>query len=196
MGHRQRDPLPDGRKRAVIEGVEPEIDAGRFPAKRTIGDTVIVEADIFTDGHDAISAVLLHRTLDADEWIESPMHPLTNDRWAGEFAAAQLGQYIFTVEAWVDAFKTWQRDLLKRIQASQDTNVDYLIGAELVESAAARASAADAAWLNETARTLRAGDRERSSAAARAEMLTIMMSRYPDRHLAIESARRVLVTPG
>ena len=52
----------DGRKRVVIEGITPEVDGGRFPAKRTVGDQVRVEADIFTDGHDAIAASLLaHR---------------------------------------------------------------------------------------------------------------------------------------
>ncbi len=50
----------EGRGRVIIEGVSPEVDAGRFPAKRTVGDLVEVEADIFTDGHDAISAVLLY----------------------------------------------------------------------------------------------------------------------------------------
>ena len=197
MSQRRNDPLPDGRKRAVIEGVEPEIDAGRFPAKRTIGDTVVVEADIFTDGHDALSAVLLHRKLDATTWTESAMRPLVNDRWAGDFPAAELGQYVFAIEAWVDSFKTWQRDLVKRVQASQDTSVDYLIGADLIESAATRAAGADAAWLNETAKTLRSGDRERSSAAARAEMLTMMMNRYPDRGLSTRYERelRIIVDP-
>lgn len=51
----------EGRQRAVIEGVKPEIDGGRFPAKRTVGETVVVEADIFTDGHDELSAVLRYR---------------------------------------------------------------------------------------------------------------------------------------
>ena len=46
----------------MIEGITPEVDGGRFPAKRTVGDEVRVEADIFTDGHDAIAASLIaHR---------------------------------------------------------------------------------------------------------------------------------------
>jgi starch synthase (maltosyl-transferring) len=197
MAPLENDPDINGRRRAVIQGVEPEIDAGRFPAKRTIGDTVVVEADIFTDGHDALSAVLQYRKLDAGSWTETAMRPLVNDRWCGEFAAAELGQYVFTVEAWVDAFKTWQRDLAKRVQASQDTAVDYLIGAELIEGAASRASAADGAWLTETARTLRGADRQQSSAAARTEMLTVMMARYPDRRFAAvyQHELRVIVDP-
>ena len=56
------EPLPqDGRRRAVIEAVTPQVDGGRFPAKRVIGDTVFVEADVFADGHDEVVAILRHR---------------------------------------------------------------------------------------------------------------------------------------
>jgi starch synthase (maltosyl-transferring) len=51
-----------GTQRVIIEGVQPEIDGGRYPIKRTVGERVEVEADIFTDGHDVLSAVLLHRS--------------------------------------------------------------------------------------------------------------------------------------
>ena len=51
----------DGRKRVIIEDLTPQVDCGRFPAKRTVGDQVRVEADVFTDGHDAIAASLLAR---------------------------------------------------------------------------------------------------------------------------------------
>ncbi|MBI3325166.1 MAG: DUF3416 domain-containing protein, partial [Nitrospinae bacterium] len=45
------------RSRVVIENVKPEIDAGRFPIKRTLGESVFVEADMFVDGHEALSCV-------------------------------------------------------------------------------------------------------------------------------------------
>ena len=49
----------DGRRRVVIEAVSPEVDAGRFPAKRAIGETVTVEADVFASVHG--EAVLVSR---------------------------------------------------------------------------------------------------------------------------------------
>ena len=58
----------DGRNRAVIERVRPCVDAGRFPIKRTVGGTVIVEADIFTDGHDKICAMLRYARGDGPDW--------------------------------------------------------------------------------------------------------------------------------
>ena len=108
----------EGRRRVLIEGVTPEVDAGRFPAKRTVSDLVRVEADIFTDGHDFISAVLLFRPEDSADWTETPMQPLVNDRWFAGFPVTKLGRYRYTIHAWVDHWETWRRDLLKRIAAN------------------------------------------------------------------------------
>ena len=77
---------PDaGRRRVIIEGIQPAIDAGRFPIKRTVGEQVVVEADIFTDGHDLLSAVLCYRWARDPVWTEVAMAPLGNDRWQGRF---------------------------------------------------------------------------------------------------------------
>src|ERR1700756_948908 len=129
----------DGRTRVIIEGISPQVDCGRFPAKRTVGDEVRVEADVFTDGHDAISASLLAHREGSDDWTEIRMKPLVNDRWEAAFHVSELGRYGFKVQAWVDHFETWRRDLLKRIKAESDTLVDYLIGADLIAEAADRA---------------------------------------------------------
>src|ERR1017187_3772366 len=147
----------DGRKRVIIEGISPVVDGGRFPAKRTVGDLVHVEADIFTDGHDAIAASLLAHRVGSESWTEIPMQALVNDRWTAAFRVGEVGRYGFKVQGWVDHFETWRRDLLKRIAADTDAPVDYLIGAELVAAAATRATGADHGWLNERAAVLRAG---------------------------------------
>src|SRR6201998_2516082 len=149
--------ITDGRRRVVIEAITPAVDCGRFPAKRTVGDQVRVEADIFTDGHDAIAALLLAHREGSDEWTEIPMRPLVNDRWEAAFRVSELGRYGYRVQGWVDHFETWRRDLLKRIKAESDAAVDYLIGADLVDHAAERAFGGDAAWLNERATVLRFG---------------------------------------
>ena len=47
--------------RVVIERVEPELDGGRYPIKRVVGDVVEVEADVFCDGHDRIAAAIKYR---------------------------------------------------------------------------------------------------------------------------------------
>ena len=51
-----------GRRRVIIEQVEPQVNNGRFPIKRTVGETVTVDADVFTDGPDRIHCKLLYRS--------------------------------------------------------------------------------------------------------------------------------------
>src|SRR3954462_5454509 len=115
---------PNGRMRVVIEGVDPEIDCGRFAIKRVVGDRVTVEADVFTDGHDALSVVLRHRREDASDWQETPMQALVNDRWRAAFSVSQIGEYRYTLQAWIDPFKSWQQSLLKKIAAGQEIGLD------------------------------------------------------------------------
>jgi len=99
------------RKRVIIEGVRPEIDGGRFPAKRSVGEYVRVEADIVADGHEVITAQLLFRREQDPDWQIIPMNPIANDRWGADFSVLELGRYVYALQAWVDHFQTWQRDL-------------------------------------------------------------------------------------
>jgi starch synthase (maltosyl-transferring) len=172
----------EGRKRVVIEAVTPEVDCGRFPIKRVRSEKIIVEADVFTDGHDLLSCVLSYRKGDAGSWTEVRMAPLGSDRWRGEFAVSDIGVYQYTVTAWVDRFMTWRRDLVKRIEAQQDVRLELLVGAELVQQAAKRASGAAAEQLRAWSRTLSAevqGNAETIQLALD-EDLALQMTRFPD----------------
>jgi starch synthase (maltosyl-transferring) len=131
----------------VIEALSPEIDGGRFPIKRTPGDAVIVEADIFADGHDQVAAVLRHRRDDptsADaRWHETPMQPLGNDRWRAAFAVDHIGWFQYEIEAWVDAFASWRHGLGRWVKAGQDVTSELLDGAAMIRLAATRAARED-----------------------------------------------------
>jgi len=174
----------DGRKRVIIEGVTPEVDGGRFPIKRTVGETVIVEADMFTDGHDAITGVLLYRNQGDRKWNEIPMRPLINDRWQGEFTVGEPGTAAYTLSAWVDHFKTWLHDLKRRTQI-RDIEIALLSGAELVEDASRRAAKADARKLLGWAKTLReeGGPESKRQKVLEGDLAEIMQ-RCPDRRFA------------
>src|SRR5437867_11794722 len=78
----------DARRRVVIERVEPEIDCGRYPIKRVVGEAVAVEADVFADGHDELGGVVLHRPQGERRWCRAPMRMVVTDRWRGEFHVA------------------------------------------------------------------------------------------------------------
>ena len=125
----------EAEKRIVIEGVDPEIDGGRFPIKRVVGDKIVVEADIFADGHDVLSAVLLYRNENDQNWVEAPLELIVNDRWRSSFIVTELGRYQYTFITWVDHFKTWQQKLAKKFEASQELSIDFLEGAQLIEEA-------------------------------------------------------------
>jgi starch synthase (maltosyl-transferring) len=144
----------------VIERVEPEVDGGRFPIKRTVGEEVRVRADIYADGHDLLGAMLLYRTAGESAWVEAPMRMVNNDRWGARFRVETLGRYVYTIVAWVDAFRTWSADLQKRAAAGQDIAVDMLIGADIVRAAAGRASGSDAKKLAEAAARLKKSAKE------------------------------------
>src|SRR5258708_33996923 len=131
-----------GRQRVVIDRVRPEIDGGRFAIKRTAGEKVRVEADVFTDGHDALGCLLLYRDERTAAWSEVAMAALGNDRWRGELTVSSVGRWRYTVTAWVDPWKTWRRDLRKRLDARQDVSLDLLAGAALIQAAAERVRAA------------------------------------------------------
>ncbi len=176
--------LDQGRSRVAIENVKPEIDCGRFPAKRTVGEPMSVEADIFADGHDALSALLLYRKEGVSRWTEIPMQPLVNDRWRGAFDIQEIGDHYYTVQAWVDRFKTWRQGLAKKVEAGQDVALELLAGAELIELAAKRAAGEDRKSLNHFSAILR-GDPSAAIQSGLDEALAILMEKYPDRRWAV-----------
>ena len=184
---RTKSDKPSGRlRRVVIEHVRPEVDGGNFPIKRTVGELVQVTADIHTDGHDVLTAEVLHRRASQADWQGVEMRPLGNDRWAAEFRVDAQEPQIYTVRAWPDAFKSWTRDLTKRKGAGQDLSLEFLIGAELVSAAGARATGADARQLNDAAERLRLKHSSSKDGEVRFELaegkeLAALMARYPDR---------------
>lgn len=145
---------PDRRVRArrmehiVIECVTPELDGGRHPVKRVVGDTVWVGADIIKEGHDQLAAHAIYRGPGDDEWSTVPLeYDFDSDRWYGAFPVDRIGRWIFTVEAWTDRFVTWRSELKKKIDAGHQLHTELAEGAELIRaasrttrSAAARAS--------------------------------------------------------
>ncbi len=168
--------------RVVIEGVHPEVDSGRFPIKRTEGEGVVVQADVFAEGHDKIAAIVKYRPVGASAWREAPLEPLGNDRWKGRFVVDRKGRWEYTVEGWVDHFATWFDEVFKKNEAGLNLQSELLEGARLVEEAAARSTGEDAAWLAQQAAVLKS-DRpqpERVSAALDHD-LTEKMRAYPDR---------------
>ncbi len=101
----------------VIENIEPLIDCGRYPIKRIMGEDLVVEADIFKDGHDVVAAVLKWRVVGKRAWRQTPMVFVDNDRWRGVCTLYDEAIHEYTVEAWTDTFRSWQQELAKKFEA-------------------------------------------------------------------------------
>ena len=155
----------EGRSRVVIEDVTPQLNGGRYPVYRILGDQVTVSAAVFADGHDMISARLLYRRKSERRWRFVPMTFVDNDLWTASFEVSKLGSWSFTVQGRIDHFETWVRDLRKRLEAqpsetnpnAPDQNIPLALrtGALLLEQAAKRARSSDAAQLTEVVSSLR-----------------------------------------
>jgi starch synthase (maltosyl-transferring) len=157
----------EGRKRIVIEEVQPQVNCGRYPVKRVIGDRVTVTCAAFGDGHDHVVARLLYRHEEERRWSSIPLTPLGNDLWTGNFTVDRLGTWQYTIQAWVDHFDTWCDELKKRLAAQpspnnpaagtqpQDIPLALRSGAILLEQAASRAKGQDAKHLADSVTSLR-----------------------------------------
>jgi starch synthase (maltosyl-transferring) len=160
----------EGRKRVIIEEIQPQVDCGRYPVRRILGDVVPISAAIFSDGHDHVAARLLYKHESERFWRSRPMTALPNDIWSASFTVDQLGAWVYTIQAWVDHFDTWCADLSKRLAAQpdpaspdpakrdlppQDIPVAFTIGALLLDKIAGHAQGSDAHQLKTAASSLR-----------------------------------------
>src|SRR5262245_56155102 len=127
-------------RRVVIEHIRPEVDGGRFPIKRSVGESVEVIARIFADGHDVLVAILRdrhHEGFTSAPWRETPMTIVAQgtDEWRGSFAVDTVGWHEYEIVAWVDRFLTWRRELRAKAGAARDVGVELLEGSLIVREA-------------------------------------------------------------
>ena len=176
----------------VIENLTPLLDGGRYPIKRATGEDLTVEADIFMAGHDVVSALLKWRVAGAAKWHETPMLPIPDgqDRHRATCSLFENAPHEYTIEAWIDAFRSWQHEFHKKFQSGlADLKSETIEGAHFIESAAARASEdADAARLREIAKKMEASAPAQVDQIAHWSELEALMSAYPDRSQATEYA--------
>jgi starch synthase (maltosyl-transferring) len=189
-----------GQSRVVIERVSPELDGGRFPIKAVPGDVIAVEADIFADGHDYLSAVLLYKHSDDASWSETAMTLLTNDRWGASFIVEKQGRYLYTIEGWADHPGSWQHEIHLKVADGQRITSELLAGAKYVDGMLVRAGgtladgkkksskkvvaeeSTDVKALREMAALFRDENRyDEAVSVAESDQFTFYANRYPER---------------
>ncbi len=184
------------RRTIIIERVLPEIDDGRYPVKRVVGDRLLVTADIFADGHDLLDAVLQLRPVEGAAWHEVPMRLVENDRWSGNVLLDKIGRHVYRIEAWRDTWGSLREAMLKKVDAAVGVATELAEARILLEEAHARASAdgadADAAEIRASLTRMRRARSERTAVAAvTGEPLLSAMRRHPDRSWATRHDREL-----
>ncbi|MGK2904758.1 MAG: alpha-1,4-glucan--maltose-1-phosphate maltosyltransferase [Desulfuromonadales bacterium] len=180
--------MTDGRRRVIIENLSPQVENGRFPSKRAVGELLTVSADIFVDGHDELCAVMQHRFATEESYLETYMVHQGNDRWKACIRITQPRDIYFTITAWVNHFSSWLERAQKKLSAGQDITVELMDGSNLIRTAAERATASgqadDARTLEKFAALLITDPVEQVIAQANDLQLATLMNSYTDRNLA------------
>ncbi len=192
----QENPTPEPaagavgtRRTIIIERVAPQIDDGRHPVKRVIGDNLLVRADIFADGHDLLDAALMLRADGEERWREAPMRLVENDRWSGSLPLESIGRHVYTVEAWRDAWGSLREATFKKIDGGVGVATELAEARLLLDEALERATLAgadtDARQIREARDRIRRARSERTAAAVVIDPdLLATMRRHPDRSWA------------
>jgi len=128
--------------RLVVEEWSPRVDGGDYPVRRLVGETVTIEATVFTDGHEQLAVDLLWRAVDERDWRRVRMAALPTDRWQAEIVLERLGRHEYAVEGWLDIYGGFRRDFRKKLDADVAQSVDYREGRGFVAAAAAQADKA------------------------------------------------------
>ena len=187
----------DSRSRVVIDLVKPAINDGRFPVKRIIGETVVVEADIYADGHDVLTALLSYRQALDSRWREIPMERVINDRRRASFIVTELGNYFYTVTAWVDSFKSWRDNFEKRLNAGEeDTAIHLIAGTRLIEEASLRAANGDKRLIGKWLKALQSEQvsQKDKMKLILAENVAEAMDKLSDRRFAVTYPKELAVS--
>ncbi|MEE9232700.1 MAG: maltotransferase domain-containing protein [Nitrospirales bacterium] len=174
--------MPKTLQTLIIENINPELNGGRYPIKRIVGETLEVTADIFKEGHDTIGAVLRHKKHSQKTWNESPMHHVDNDRWAGSFLLAENTQYVYTIGAYIKSFETWRMELTKKHGTLPDLTSELLEGEAQVNNAIAQTKGPDQAALTQLRNQWQqAPDQETRVGIALDPQLSTLMDKHESR---------------
>ena len=173
-------------KTIIIENVYPELDSGRYPVKRVVGESVEVWADILKEGHDILTAYVLYRVKGEETWQRAPMKHIDNDRWMGAFTLTKNARWEYTIRAFGNTYQSWVEEITKKLEANVTVSSELKEGLKLIEQAVKRAENPDDKAL--FAEYLKKTDHAKTN-ASKVKITTSagvadLMARYPDESLA------------
>jgi starch synthase (maltosyl-transferring) len=139
--HATASQAADQAARIVIAAMSPSVDRGAYAVKRVIAEPIDVIADIFTDGHEQLAASVLTRAEDETSWARHDMRAEANDVWTVSFHFSRLGRHEMMIEAWIDEWGGFARDLAAKRDAGLTVPLEIRQARALLEAALPRASA-------------------------------------------------------
>lgn len=182
--------IPQEYPRVLIEAIEPQIDCGRFPIKRVVGEKVTLFADIYKEGHDKLAALVKVRRKGETQWQELPMHFWDNDRWTGEFAVDALGRWEYTVEGYAERYLSWVDEITKKNLPGATLTSELLEGLAILRTSLTLAAGTDKAELAGLIQSIEAaiaaGEQDQAIALATGSAMQALMAKYPDRREGAE----------
>lgn len=181
--------ITDAPSSSMIEDVHPQIDCGRYPIKREVGDVVTVTADIFREGHDALAAVVQYRPREESEWRETEMSFVDNDLWSGSFTVDINTTWIYRVLAFPDPITSWHHEIEKKLEAALDVASELIEGQHLHQELLSRASGSDRDELAEAIKAAGAApDHHGTHAILATPRVAELVQRYRSRSGSAQSA--------
>lgn len=203
--------------RIAIEDVAPVVSGGTYPAKAVVGEIVPVCATVWREGHEAVAATLVVRyrgqaypqvdrgslsspvgslpdPVDPTDQVTPVLSPMSPGRapdvFHGHFTPDRVGLWTFRVDGWGDPITSWRHAVIAKLDAGQgeeDLDNDLVVGAALLERAAADLPRADRAPLREAAEALRRpGDPLIRAALALSHQVGELLATHPLRELVTQ----------
>ena len=124
--------------RIPVTGVSPVIADGAYPAKAVAHERILISANVFREGHDAVNAsVILTAPHGTQRRIDmTQVEPKGLDIWQAHVRMATEGDWTFRIEGWSDPWGTWRHNALAKLPLGMDVELLCLEGRELFKEAA------------------------------------------------------------
>ncbi|MEJ7744886.1 MAG: maltotransferase domain-containing protein [Nocardioidaceae bacterium] len=124
-------------ERIPIMNVRPVVELGRYPVKAVTGESFIVEATVFREGHESLGAGVV---LTDPDGKDRPLTTLTRldgvpDRYTATNTPDTTGAWSFRVESWSDAYASWRHAAEIKIAADIDVELMLAEGALVLDRA-------------------------------------------------------------
>ncbi|MGA4668538.1 alpha-1,4-glucan--maltose-1-phosphate maltosyltransferase [Propionibacteriaceae bacterium Y1923] len=138
----ERNPSPHRIGRIPVTNVSPVVEQGAYPVKAVEDEELLITANIFREGHDAVGATIVLTDPEGGEhqFGMKQVEPTGLDVWQGWARVGGAGEWTYRIEGWSDPWHTWLHHAEAKLAVGMDVALVCLEGADLFRRAAANAA--------------------------------------------------------